>query len=88
MSHPISNRLAAARQADLPEPAGVTLGPEEILVPDVRGSLSPSQMVDLKLLALLRKRTETDLHGARPARRVMFGEASARLPLQSLSRDN
>jgi len=60
MPIPILNPLELRDQVDQVEPteqpglnSGASREPEEVLVPDARGGLTPAQMVDQKLQALL-----------------------------------
>lgn len=57
MAIPELNSQEFCEQVDLTEQAGLNSGtsrlPEEVLVPDVRNGLTPAQMVDQKLQAML-----------------------------------
>jgi hypothetical protein len=61
MAHQVLKRHPLLEQAD----EARTLEREEALIADPRGALTPSQMVDDKLLALL---GSSYLRGCRPAR--------------------
>src|SRR3954447_12492629 len=68
VNEPSSRRAPGEQPGSREEPVTAAVGPEEALVADLRGSLRPAQVVEEKLLALLRTSHAGPFDPFRPGR--------------------